>query len=176
MNRYLLLTFCALLLSGCGYHNPAVASREAGAVSIYAGTWENRTDEVALEGLLLQKTADWLQQSPLLRLESDPDDADFRLSGTIQSVSLPATAYNSNDLATTLKAWVKVTYRLTARDGKTIWEINDTVRERNYAAGNDALHNRTNKEDALAVIADEVAEQIYLKVLITVTTGPLKGE
>lgn len=171
MKRILLIPMIGLLLlAGCGYHHPASRPLNAEAIAIHATTWENRTNLLALEGQLLQKTADWLQQSRQLRLESDPGRAAYVLSGTIEAVNFPAMAFNSNDRATTLKAWVRVTYRLTEQTtGKTLWEINDTVRERNFLAGDDAIHNRSNQEEALAVIADEIAEQIYLKVLTTVS-------
>ena len=164
-----------LLLAGCGYHHPASRPAEVGAISIHAATWENRTNEIALEGFLLQKTADWLQQSRLFRLEVDPNRADYLLSGTIMSVNNPATAYNSGDRATTLKAWMKVSYHLTARaTGKPLWEVNDTVRERSFLAGEDAVRNRSNKEEALAVIADELAEQIYLKLLTSLSEATVE--
>lgn len=156
-----------LLLMACGYQHPAVRPVESGTIAINVTTWENRSNEIYLEGVLLQKTADWLQQSRLFRMEPDPGQAEYLLSGTIEAVNFPATAFNSSDRATTLKAWAKVSYRLREQaTGKTLWEIKDTVRERNFLAGADAVHNRSNKEEALAVIADELAEQIYLKLLI----------
>lgn len=172
MNSRLLLPILLglLLLGGCGYHHPASRADGNGAVPIHAGTWENRTNEIALEGLLLQKTADWLQQSRTYRLEADPARADYRLAGTIEAVNNPATAFNSGDRATTLKAWVKVTYRLIdQRTGATLWEVSDTVRDRNYQAGEDAVSSRSGKEEALAVIAEELAEQIYLKIVASLS-------
>jgi hypothetical protein len=168
-----LLLLMVFVLPGCGYHHPAVRLNDTGDLAIFAGAWENRTNELSLEGMLLQKTADWLQQSPQFRLEADPGQADYLLSGTIETVNYPATAYDSTDRATTQRAWVKVTYRLRDRaTGQLLWEIFDAVRERNFQTGNDALHQRSNKEEALAVIADELAEMIYLKVLTSLATSP----
>lgn len=165
-NRYLLTIIGLLLLAGCGYHHPASRPAQVGAIAIHATTWENRTNEIALEGLLLQKTADWIQQSRLFRLEIDPARADYIFSGTIMAVNNPATAFNSGDRATSLKAWVKVSYRLIEQStGKTLWEINDTTRSRNFLTGDDAVRNRSNQEEALAIVADELTEQIYLKLL-----------
>ncbi|NTV15562.1 MAG: hypothetical protein HGA96_16820 [Desulfobulbaceae bacterium] len=170
-DRYLLTLIGLLLLAGCGYHHPAARPVAAGAITIYAASWENRTNEIALEGLLLQKSADWLQQAGQFRLERDPARADYILSGTILMANNPATAFNRSDRATTLKAWVKVSYRLTeAASGKTLWEITDATRERNFPAGADSVWNRSNREEALAVIADELAERIYLKVVSTLSS------
>ena len=170
---YRLTILMLLVLSGCGYRHPAARQVDAGDLPIFTGAWENRTNELALEGLLLQKTADWLQQSPRLRLEADPEQADYLLSGTIEAVNYPATAFDSSDRATTLRALVKVTYRLRQRaTGQLLWEINDVVRERNFQAGDDALLQRSNKDAALAVIADELAEMIYLNVLTSLRSSP----
>lgn len=165
-----LVTLGLLFLFGCGYHHPADYPVGSGAIAIHVTTWENRTNEIFLEGVLLQKTADWLQQSRLFRMESDPGRAEYLLTGTIEAVSFPAAAFNSIDRATTIRAWAKVTYRLREKStDKIIWEINDTTRERNYLTGADALHNRSNKEEALAFIANELAEQIYLKLLVSLS-------
>lgn len=169
-SRYLIPLIGLLLLGGCGYHHPASRPDQVGAIAINAATWENRTNEIAMEGLMLQKSADWIQQSRLFRLEADPSQADYILSGTIMTVNNPATAFNSGDRATSLQAWVKISYRLTEQaTGKTLWESNDTTRNRNFLAGDDAVRNRSNKEEALAVIADELAEQIYFKLLSTLS-------
>ncbi|NTV12573.1 MAG: hypothetical protein HGA96_01350 [Desulfobulbaceae bacterium] len=162
-----------LFLTACGYHHPAVRPVASGAIAIHTTTWENRTNEIALEGVLLQKTADWLQQSRLFRIEADPNLADYLLSGTIEAVNFPVAAFNSSDRATILKAWVKVTYRVQEQaTGKVLWEISDMVRERNFLAGTDAVRNRTNREEALTVIADELAEQIYLKLITSLSKKP----
>jgi outer membrane lipopolysaccharide assembly protein LptE/RlpB len=168
-----LLILMVLALTGCGYHHPAFRQNKTGDLAIFAGAWANRTNEMALEGMLMQKMADWLQQSSKLRLESDPDQADYLLSGTIEAVNYPATAFDSSDRATTQRAWVKVTYSL--RDhatGQLLWEINDVARERNFQTGKDALLQRSNKEEALAFIADELAEMIYLNLLTSLTPSP----
>jgi len=168
-----LLILMVLVLTGCGYHHPAIRQKDTGDLAIFAGSWENRTNELSLEGMLMQKTADWLQQSPKLRLEADPKQADYLLSGTIETVNYPATAFDSSDRATTQRAWAKVTYRLRERaTGRLLWEINDAVRERNFQTGKDALLQRSNKEEALAVIADELAEMIYLNVLTSLSAPP----
>jgi len=168
-----LLILLVLGLTGCGYRHPAVRVNDTGDLAIYAGTWENRTNELALERLLLQKTADWIQQSSRFRLEADPLQADYLLSGTIEAVNYPAIAFDSSDRATTQRAWAKITYRLRDRvTDRLLWEINDEVRERNFQSGQDALSQRSNKEEALSVIADELAERIYLKVLASLTSSP----
>lgn len=165
-----LIVAALLLLAGCGYHNP-YSKRVAPATpvaTVCLEVWENRTNELGLESLLFQKTADWLQQSRHIAITANKEEADYLLSGEILMVDYPATAFSVFDVATTLQARVKVSYRLTDRArGLTIWETGETLRESSYPAGADAVRRQSNKKTALTSIANEVAEQVYLRVTTT---------
>ncbi|MCK4839460.1 MAG: hypothetical protein KAS94_11710 [Desulfobulbaceae bacterium] len=170
----ILVLFALLVICGCGYHNPYAKNvgQDKPAAVIYMTVWTNQTNELGLESLIFQKTADWLQQSRHLRITRDKDQADYLLTGLILSVDYPATAFSVTDVATTLKAKVKTSYRLSDRaTGKTIWHINDTLRQTDYGAGSDAVRSQTSKRSALTTIADELAEQIYLRITATITSG-----
>lgn len=169
----IIVLFTLLTLAGCGYHNPYVTNlgQEQPVALIYLTTWDNRTNELGLEGLILQKTADWLQQSRHLRLAIDKEQADYLLSGKIMSVNYPATAFSVTDVATTLQAEVKVSYRLTEQaTGKLTWDAGEVGRGTSYPAGNDAVRSQSNKKNALAIIANELAEQIYIMLTATLTS------
>ncbi|MFN2366589.1 MAG: LPS assembly lipoprotein LptE [Desulfurivibrionaceae bacterium] len=168
----LILTFIILLpLQGCGYHNPYRQKIEGGepAAVVYMKVWDNRTNELGLDILIYRKTADWLQQSRHLRITRDSGEADYILSGTILSVNYPATAYSATDVAFTLKAEVRASYQLTERAGKTVWRVEETLRQADYPAGHDAVRGQSNKKEALETIADELGEQIYLRITATLT-------
>jgi hypothetical protein len=169
--------FAPLVLQGCGYHNPYLANIEpeqAPAV-IYLTVWTNQTNELDLEGLIFRETADWLEQSRHLRLTKDREKADYLLTGAILAVDYPAVAYSVTDVATTLRASVTTSYELTDRaTGATIWRVTETVRETNYRAGANAVRSRSNKRTALATIAEELGEQIYLRLTTTLTRSPGK--
>ena len=162
--------FTLLMLQGCGYHNPYLKNVAQGksAAVVYMTVWDNQTNELGLEGLIFQKTADWLQQSRHLRITSNKDQADYILSGKILSVNYPATAFSFTDVATTLQASIKVSYRLTDRaTGLTVRDADKTIRQTSYPAGTDAVRSQSNKKTALTTIADELAEQIYLRITTT---------
>jgi hypothetical protein len=172
-HRLISVFFTLLVLQGCGYHNPYAKNLEQdkSVTVVYMTVWTNRTNELGLESLIFQKTADWLQQSPFLRITRDREQADYLLTGTILSVDYPAAAFSVFDVATTLKAKVKSTYQLTDRiTGKKIWQVSDTLRSADYAAGSDTVRSQSNKRAALTIIADELAEQIYLRTTTTLTS------
>jgi hypothetical protein len=169
--------FAQLVLQGCGYHNPYLENiaRDQPTAVIYMTVWTNQTNELGLEGLIFRKTADWLQQSRHLRLSKDQGQADYLLTGAILAVDYPAVAYSVTDVATTLKASIKTAYELTDRvTGKTIWRVTETIRETNYPAGANAVRSQSNKKTALTTIAEELGEQIYLRITTTLTSVPNK--
>ena len=162
-----------LLLQGCGYHNPytRTSGQDQSDATVHMSVWNNRTNEIGLENLIFQKTADWLRQIGSLQITSDPDQAAYLLSGTVLKVSYPATAFNPTSTATTLMARIMVEYKLTDRaSGKTIWQTTDTAREQSYPVGKDALFSQSNKNMALEIIAEEIGEHIYLKITDTLTS------
>jgi hypothetical protein len=166
--------FALLAIQGCGYHNPYLKNvgQDKAAAVVYMTVWTNQTNELGFESLIFQESADWLQQSRHLRLTRDKDQADYLLTGTILSVDYPATAFSVSDVATTLQARVKTTYKLTDRaTGKTIWQVSETLRQTDYVAGTDAVRSQSNKRGALATIAEELGEQIYLRITATLTSG-----
>jgi hypothetical protein len=165
-----------LILQGCGYHNPysGTKDQEQADVAVYLSVWDNRTNEMGLENLIFQKTADWLQQINSLRTTTDTDQADYLLSGTVLGVDYPASAFSTTSTATTLNAKIRVEYKLTYRaNGKLIWQTTETVRGSGYPVGADALRSQSNKNTALETIADEIGENIYLKLTdtLTITSG-----
>jgi hypothetical protein len=158
-----------LVLQGCGYQNPYIKNMEQDkpASTIYMTVWANQTNELGLENLIFQKTADWLQQSRHLRIIRNKDRANYLLTGRILSVDYPATAFSDQDIASTLQASVTTTYKLTDRaTGNTIWEYN-SLRETSYTAGSDAVRSQSSKKGALITIADELGEQIFLSITAT---------
>jgi hypothetical protein len=170
----LIWLFSALLImQACGYHNPYTGSRyqEQADVAVYISVWDNRTNEMALENLIFQKTADWLRQINSLRITTDPDRADYLLSGTVLGVDYPASAFSTTSTATTLNARIRVEYRLIERgSSKTLWQTTETVRGSGYPVGADALRSQSNKNIALETIATEIGENIYLRLTDTLTT------
>lgn len=168
----ILVLWLSLVLPGCGYHNPYLrnVAADTPVAIVYMTVWDNRTNELGLESLIFRNTADWLQQSRHLRITGNKDQAAYLLDGKILLVDYPATAFAVTDVATTLQASVKVSYRLTDRaTGRTIWDAGETTRTAGYAAGPDAVRSQSNKKIALTTIASELAEQIYLRITATLT-------
>ncbi len=168
----LFLLLLSLVFSGCGYHSPYKDKfdNDSGKTVVYLNIWKNNTNELGFEGAILQSIADWLQESKHLTLTTNRDQADLLLSGSIDSIDFPATAFSGSDRATTLKARVNTSYQLVRRQtGAKVKQTQNTIREASYGVGSDAVRTRSNKEVALSAIANGIGEQIYLEVFYTLT-------
>ena len=162
----------ALLLAGCGYHSPykdrVIAENKK--TSLYLSVWKNNTNELGLEGQILQSIADWLQESKHIALTTREDEADLVLSGSIDSIYLQATAFSGSDRATSIKARLNTSYQLVRRQsGERVKQTQNTLREATYSVNSDAVSTQSRKRNALAGIANAVGEQIYLEVFYELT-------
>ena len=162
-----------LMLQGCGYHNPYTRNTDQNQplTTVYVSVWDNLTNEMGLENLIFQKTADHLRQIRYLGITSEAVQADYILSGMVLGVDYPAASFDTTDTATTLTARIKVDYRLTERvSDKTIWQTTEIIRGDSYPVGADALRTQSNKKTVLETIANEIGEHIYLRITDTLTT------
>ena len=128
INSYLLVVLL-FLLQGCGYQTPYARSinEQLPATNIHLNIWANQTNELGLENLIYQKTADWLQQSRQLKITDDKEQADYLLTGTVLSVDYPATAFTITDTAATLKATVRTTYQLLKKSSGAVKSLVDKL-------------------------------------------------
>ena len=161
-----------LLTCGCGYHSPYAvpdgkALPEAG---IHLKVWENRTNELGLESTIGQALADWIIQSKHLRIKTSSSDADYELSGILLSTGDSGTSYDAHDLVQILKTVIHMSFTLKeTKTGKIVWTVADLGRETSYSVGPNTVSTRSNKQKALTTLANETAEDIYLRIFYTLT-------
>ena len=169
-----ILLFCLLLaiswvvLTGCGYRNPYVQPNVAtqSAKRVYLSIWPNRTNELGLETAIYRNLVSWFQRSPKITITQNKEDADYLLSGEISSINVPALSYGRYDRAVEVNIVLTVSYRLTEKDSNTILlEKKDLTFSEAARVGDDASTTRSNKNKALAIINDDLAELVYLDTM-----------
>ena len=163
-----------LCFAGCGYHPPQTFHDDTPQknISLYMELWENRTNEIGLESQISLALTDWLIQSNHFRLTSGADTATYTLKGAVLSVDYPGDSYDAFNRATALKARVTTSFRLTATEsGNVVWQQENLVKESTYPVGSTAVMTQSNKKKALKSIADEIAENIYIRTYYAVTAG-----
>ncbi|MBU4262236.1 MAG: hypothetical protein KKC76_10260 [Proteobacteria bacterium] len=165
--------FLALMmsLSACGYSNPYVHSDDSegvnkqGTLTIFVDMWQNKTSELGFQSEVKQSLVRWLKKSPHFSMARTPEQADYMLSGIIESVHLPGLSYGTFDRAVELRA--EITYSVEVKNTKTgaiILKRKDADWYESYSAGGSAADLEMNKREALREVADNIAENIYVNL------------
>ena len=166
--RALVAVLLALLLAGCGYHNPYLA-QGGRPITIAPTMWTNRTTELGLENTLFQAQADWLRKSPLITMTDPSAGTDYELTGTIDRVTYPEISFGTFREGTEGRAELVVSFVLKeTKSGKTVWERLAATRQETFFMSQDPIRLQSNRQAALKEIADDFAEEIYLHLITSI--------
>lgn len=168
-----LVLTCAWLLSACGYRalpRPEVGNGGAGKFRLYTPQWTNRSNELGLESTLNDALYNWFTESGHFVIVKQLTEADYVLSGEIISTEHPGSSYGAFDQATGIKAVLKVSYWLTAaQTGALLFKEPLYVGEGTYLVGPDAARTLSLRKQALSLMADEIGEEVYIRLLTKLT-------
>jgi hypothetical protein len=166
IRKQILILVVLALCASCGYYNPYVVSSNAKPITLHRSMWANQTNELGLETTFYHALSDWLRKSKLITLTEKEAEAEYVLTGKIVSIYYPELSYTTNNVANELRANLTVTFSLKDQaSGKTIWEKTNYTRTETLAAVADTNQLRAYKKVALAQIADDIAEEIYLHLI-----------
>ena len=128
--------------------------------------WPNQTNELGLETTFYHALSDWLRKTKLITLTENKADAEYVLTGKIVSVDYPEISYSSNSVANELRANLTVTFSLVEQStGKAVWQKNNYTLNETLSNVDSLTQLQANKKIALAEIADNLAEEIYLHII-----------
>lgn len=163
---FLLLTaFLIIITAGCGYYNPYVLNSNADPISLHRSMWKNQTNELGLETVLYHSLSGWLRKTKLIRLKETPEEAQYQITGKITSVDYPEISYGGNNEATELRARLSANYSIVdKKSGAIVLETSKTYTETFYQNASPSVL-QANKKEALAKIADDISEEIYLYII-----------
>ncbi len=168
-----LLLLAGLMLGSCGYYNPNVLPelRDLPPVRIYAPIWSNATNELGLGSRAHGAVSDWLLQSGRVVLVADEETADYILSGKISSLRYPGFSYDTSTTARALTAVLTAAVTLSEREsGRIIWQNPALIREETYNLETAISHTDANQRQALELLVEGLAEQVYIRVLRSLAT------
>ena len=160
-----LLVFSCLAINGCGYRNPYVQQGGAaeGTKTIFLAIWPNRTNELGLETEIYRNLVSWFNKLPNIKLATSKQEADYLLTGEIRAVNVPALSYGQFDQAVEVNVILTVSYRLEEQASDAVlFQHMDIAFAETAQVGSDAVATRTNKNKALAIINEDLAERVYL--------------
>lgn len=156
-----------LVLSGCGYHLPESSDTWIGGEDrvLYVDLFENQTVEPYLENFITDALVAEFSRSRLVELTENPELADLRLTGVVNSFSSSALAYSSNDDITDYRAAMNVSTRLIrSRGGEVLWQSSFSNSE-DYLADVDKNQQLEGERLAAREVSKRLAEDIYAQLL-----------
>jgi len=169
-----ILTLALLgLAAGCGYYNPYVVRQDSKPITVHRTLWNNQTTELGLDTVFLQSMSRWLRKTPLITLKDKAEDAEYIIEGEIVSVDFPETSYGTGKQATQVRADLVVSFSVIERaTDKPLWQKKNYTKSETYFTTGDTMLMDTNRKKALAKIADQLAEEIYLHFINTIMRPP----
>ena len=176
--RYLLPLLALLLLaavSGCGYRNPYVGDEALTVASkkLFLTVWQNRTSLPGLESEYFRLCSSWFIKTEKVTAVFDENGADFKLTGEITAIALPALFYTSTNKAREVEVSLTVSFTLhDLRSNTVLFQEKGRTFHEPFIADPALERKRYNRQQALLRIGDEIAEQIYLRTLEIVGRTP----
>jgi hypothetical protein len=181
MKKFTTLLFIIFVLTGCGYTNPYAPKADDGqkannSVSIYVDMWHNHTAELGYHTLLKQSLVRWLKKSPKFSISPDRNQADYILGGTIHSARYPGLSYGTFNQAIEIRAEIKVSFKLeNNKTSELVLNSRQINRREAFIVGDNAADTESNKRQALRVIADDIAENIYIQIFYKFSRDDMSG-
>ncbi|MBW2477603.1 MAG: hypothetical protein JRE63_09815 [Deltaproteobacteria bacterium] len=164
MNWKLLIAISAVIcLTGCGYHTPNRSDSWVGgnANTLFVDLFANRSTEPYLENYLTDQVVLQMSRTRMVELTERQDLADLVLTGTIDSFSADAIAYDAGDRITEYSARMSVLVKLVNRDdGQVLWQKRLSRSERFGAFVNKTLQLE-GQDLAAREVAKRLAEDLY---------------
>lgn len=162
--KYIPILFIAVTLISCGYTNPNIYTGPH--KSIYVKEWKNRTSQLGLDTDLYRSLTEWFQNSSSLSIVREKNGADLILVGEIISLTLPSLAYNTSDVASSVKVRLEVRYLLKEiATNKILLEVPQQIWTEEYIVNPSSNINDKSEEEALETIVDDISKRIYQRTI-----------
>lgn len=183
-DKYALFIIFVILcfLAGCGYSSPYSQTTDYdrdhdGQVTIYLQMWDNKTNLLGFQATIQQSLTNWLKKSQRYILTQNRDSADFILSGQIHSVEIPGLSFGQYDRATEIRINTRLSYQLLDTNTQKIVMVKSGfLKQQTSAVGSDSVHTKSNQQAALTVMADSLADEIYIQLFYLFTRNDLTEE
>ena len=154
----------AQFLTGCGYRLAGRGELPGRVQSIAVRMLENRSSETGVETLMTNALINELNRRRQGSVTA-PDRADAVLSGTIDSLSWDTVAHRGVNTAAERKVYATISLTLTDRAGKVLWKRSGLSGSQAYAVvGDNKTATEINRRQAIAVLAEQVAENVYRRL------------
>ena len=152
-----------ILVSGCGYKFTGGGELPKGVQTIFVDLFDNKSREVDLETQLVNDLTNEfiLKRKKALVAENV---AEAILAGTIVSVDSSAISQTKKGATVERTLKIVVNVELLNRQGDIIWRRKGITDHEEYLVGGSPSETDANHDEALVVLTERMAEQIYNKL------------
>lgn len=165
--------FFALLLlcSGCGYSNPYLAAQSSGEdaldkISFHIIMWKNETGELGYQADIHKRLIYWFNKAPNWQIVQHAEQADYVVNGIVRSADFPGLSYDQFENVRELRAEIWFSYEVTDRTtDEPVLEHVNLVKRETFSVNDSATTTEGAKKEALGRIADDIADEIYIRLL-----------
>jgi outer membrane lipopolysaccharide assembly protein LptE/RlpB len=159
----IIILFSATL--GCGYHIMGKGGEfPEGITSLAIIPLENKTKEPNLTSIFTSA----LRREFIFRREVEivaEEKAEAALQGSINSINIVSTAYDSQGRAIEYGITITLDLRLVRRGNNAVlWKGDKIAATWHYKASFDVMVNEGNKNTAIQKIATDLSEKIYIMI------------
>ncbi|MBN1253677.1 MAG: hypothetical protein JXA50_00170 [Deltaproteobacteria bacterium] len=150
---------------GCGYKLMGRGGEFPDEItSLAIGPLENKTKEANLSAIFVSALRREFIYRHEVKIVSE-QKAEATLQGTITSITVRSLAYDEEARVSEYRATVTLDLLLVHRENnEIIWQGNDITGSEEYFASSDVMVEEGRKNAAIRVIADDLAETIYIKI------------
>jgi outer membrane lipopolysaccharide assembly protein LptE/RlpB len=165
LTSLVLLSLVLSIALGCGYQIMGRGGEfPEGITSLAIAPLENKTKEANLNAIFVSA----LRREFIFRREVDivsKDKAEASLQGAITSVTTGSIAYDREARAREYRVTITLDLLLVRQgDGKVLWRGDGIQGATEYIASTDVIVEEGRKNAAIRKIADDLAEEIYIKI------------
>jgi len=159
----MLLLIGLLLVGGCGYKFTGGGELPKGVQTIFIDLFENRSRDVDLETQLANDLTNEfiLKRKKALVAENK---AEAILTGTIVAVSSSTISQTKQGASVERRLRMVVNVELRNRQSEIIWQRKRIIDNEEYLVGGSSSETDANRDEALTVLTERMAEQIFNKL------------
>jgi outer membrane lipopolysaccharide assembly protein LptE/RlpB len=149
---------------GCGYQLAGQGELPGNVQSIAVRMLENKSSETGVESLITNALINELNRRRRGAVTA-PDRADAVLAGTVESLRWDTVAHRGVNTAAERRVYATISLTLTDRSGKVLWRRSGLSGSQAYAVvGDNKTATEINRRQAVAVLAEQVAENVYRRL------------
>lgn len=156
----ILLLAGVMIFGSCGYKFTGGGELPKGVQTVFVDLFENRSREVDFE---TQLTNDLTNEFILKRKEAlvSENKAEAILTGTIVSINSTTISQTKKGASVERRVSMVLNVNLIDRQGETIWRRKGINDHEEYLVGGSSSETDANLQDALIVLSERMAEQVY---------------